>query len=189
VPHPRLGEDLAAAVVLKAGATLSEREVREFAFAKLADFKVPSQVIFLNEIPKGPTGKLQRIGLHAKLTDQLRTEFVAPSTPTERQLADLWAAVLGVERVGITENFFSLGGDSLLATQVSSRIRDAFGVELPLPAIFHEPTIAALAQAVDLALVEHLAGDTAADELLNRLDELTDEEAERLLTEGSTVSE
>jgi len=63
VPHPRLGEDLAAAVVVRAGAKLTEQEVREFAFAKLADFKVPSQVIFVHEIPKGPTGKLQRIGL------------------------------------------------------------------------------------------------------------------------------
>ena len=189
VPHPRLGEDLAAAVVLKAGATLSERDVREFAFTKLADFKVPSQVIFVHEIPKGPTGKLQRIGLHAKLTDQLRTEYVAPTTPTEKQLADLWGAVLGIERVGITENFFALGGDSLLATQVTSRIRDAFGIELPLPTIFREPTIAALGQAVDRALVEQLAGDASADEFLNRLDELTDEEAERLLMEGSGVSE
>jgi acyl-CoA synthetase (AMP-forming)/AMP-acid ligase II/acyl carrier protein len=188
VPHPRLGEDLAAAVVAKAGANLTEREVREFAFTKLADFKVPSQIIFLQEIPKGPTGKLQRIGLHAKLTDQLRTEFVAPTTPTEKQLADLWSAVLGVERVGITENFFALGGDSLLATQVTSRIRDAFGIELPLPTIFREPTIAALGQAVDRALVEQLAGDATTDDLLKRLDELTDEEAERLLMEDSSVS-
>jgi acyl-CoA synthetase (AMP-forming)/AMP-acid ligase II/acyl carrier protein len=185
VPHPRLGEDLAAAVVAKAGANLTEREVREFAFTKLADFKVPSQIVFLQEIPKGPTGKLQRIGLHAKLTDQLRTEFVAPTTPTEKQLADLWAAVLGTDRVGITENFFALGGDSLLATQVTSRIRDAFGIELPLPTIFREPTIAALGQAVDRALVEQLAGDATTDDLLKRLDELTDEEAERLLMEDS----
>jgi acyl-CoA synthetase (AMP-forming)/AMP-acid ligase II/acyl carrier protein len=188
VPHPRLGEDLAAAVVAKAGANLTEREVREYAFTKLADFKVPSQIIFLQEIPKGPTGKLQRIGLHAKLTDQLRTEFVAPTTPTEKQLVDLWAAVLGTERVGITENFFALGGDSLLATQVTSRIRDAFGIELQLPTIFREPTIAALGQAVDRALVEQLAGDATTDELLKRLDELTDEEAERLLMEDSGVS-
>jgi acyl carrier protein len=180
---------LAAAVVLKAGATLSEQEVREFAFGKLADFKVPSQIVFVHEIPKGPTGKLQRIGLHAKLTDQLQTEFVAPKTPTEKQLADLWGDVLGLERIGIAENFFALGGDSLLATQVTSRIRDAFGIELPLPTIFREPTISALAQVIDRALVEQLASDAAASELLSRLEGLTDEEAERLLMEGSTTTE
>ena len=67
VPHDRLGEDVAAAVVLRAGMTLNEKEVREFAARHLADFKVPRKVIFLAEIPKGATGKLQRIGLASKL--------------------------------------------------------------------------------------------------------------------------
>jgi acyl-CoA synthetase (AMP-forming)/AMP-acid ligase II len=67
VPHPRLGEDVATAVVLREGASLSEKEVREFAARRLADFKVPRTVLFLPEIPKGATGKLQRIGLAAKL--------------------------------------------------------------------------------------------------------------------------
>jgi acyl-CoA synthetase (AMP-forming)/AMP-acid ligase II len=67
VPHAKLGEDLAAAVVLREGMSLTEKEVRDFAARRLADFKVPRKVIFLTEIPKGPTGKLQRIGLAAKL--------------------------------------------------------------------------------------------------------------------------
>ena len=67
IPHDRLGEEVAAAVVLREGASLTEREVREFAARRLADFKVPRKVIFLAEIPKGPTGKLQRIGLAARL--------------------------------------------------------------------------------------------------------------------------
>jgi acyl-CoA synthetase (AMP-forming)/AMP-acid ligase II len=67
VPHDKLGEDVAAAVVLREGVTLAEKDVREFALKRLADFKVPRKVIFLDEIPKGPTGKLQRIGLAAKL--------------------------------------------------------------------------------------------------------------------------
>jgi acyl-CoA synthetase (AMP-forming)/AMP-acid ligase II len=67
VPHPKLGEDVGAAVVLREGASLSEKEVREFAANRLADFKVPRKVLFLAEIPKGATGKLQRIGLAAKL--------------------------------------------------------------------------------------------------------------------------
>ncbi|MCP5266796.1 MAG: AMP-binding protein [Burkholderiaceae bacterium] len=67
MPHPKLGEEVAAAVVLREGATLTERELRDFAAQRLADFKVPRKVLFLDEIPKGATGKLQRIGLAAKL--------------------------------------------------------------------------------------------------------------------------
>jgi len=67
VPHDKLGEDVAAAVVLREGASLTEKEVREFAARRLADFKVPRKVRFVSEIPKGATGKLQRIGLAAKL--------------------------------------------------------------------------------------------------------------------------
>ena len=67
MPHAKLGEEVAAAVVLREGETLTEKELREFAAKRLADFKVPRKVLFLDEIPKGATGKLQRIGLAAKL--------------------------------------------------------------------------------------------------------------------------
>jgi acyl-CoA synthetase (AMP-forming)/AMP-acid ligase II len=67
VPHPKLGEEVAAAVVLREGQQASERDIRDFAAARLADFKVPRTVLFLEEIPKGATGKLQRIGLAEKL--------------------------------------------------------------------------------------------------------------------------
>lgn len=67
MPHPKLGEEVAAAVVLREGHTATEREIREFAAARMADFKVPRRVVILNEIPKGATGKLQRIGLAEKL--------------------------------------------------------------------------------------------------------------------------
>ena len=67
VPHDKLGEDVAAAVVLREGAEASEKDLREFAVKRLADFKVPRKILFLAEIPKGATGKLQRIGLAQKL--------------------------------------------------------------------------------------------------------------------------
>jgi acyl-CoA synthetase (AMP-forming)/AMP-acid ligase II len=67
VPHPKLGEDVAAAVVLKAGASVTERDLQKFVGGRLADMKVPRRIVFLDEIPKGATGKLQRIGLAAKL--------------------------------------------------------------------------------------------------------------------------
>jgi acyl-CoA synthetase (AMP-forming)/AMP-acid ligase II/acyl carrier protein len=168
VPHPTLGEDVAVAVVLRQGMTVTRREIRDFAFAHLADFKVPSQVVLVDEVPKGPTGKLQRLGLAGILAPRLEAEFVAPMHPLEATLARIWAAVLGVQRVGIHDNFFALGGDSLRATQVVARVRATFGVELPLQAAFREPTIAGLAP-----LVEEL--------VLEAVEALTEEEARRQL--------
>ena len=75
--------------------------------------------------------------------------FVAPSTPIHKQLAEIWIEVLGIERVGIHDNFFKLGGDSLLATQVVSRIRGLFRVELPLRSSFELPTVAGLAERIE----------------------------------------
>lgn len=168
VPHPTLGEDVAVAVVLQQNESSTEREIREFAFARLSDYKVPSQVIFVREIPKGPTGKLQRIGLAEKLAPKLKAEFIAPKKPVEEILSKIWAEVLGIERVGIKDNFFALGGDSLKATQVVSRIGKTFKVIVPLRAIFKGPTVADQA-----LLIEEM--------LLNEIEDLTEDEAQRLI--------
>ncbi len=167
IPHATLGEDVATAVVLRENALVTEREIRELAFARLADYKVPSQVVIVDEIPKGPTGKLQRIGLAKKLAPKLKAEFVAPRNPVQEALARIWAEVLGVEQVGIYDNFFALGGDSLLATRLVSRMRVAFHVELPLGMIFREPTVASQALVVE-------------EMLLSEIEELTEGEARRL---------
>jgi len=150
VPHATLGEDVAAAVVLRpTGATApdpTEKELREFAFSKLADYKVPSQVVIVDQIPKGPTGKLQRIGLAAKLETALRAEFVAPTDVLEKTLTELWSETLGIERIGIHDNFFSSGGDSLLAAHLFAHIKQRLTHQtLPLAVLFRAPTIAQLA--------------------------------------------
>jgi acyl-CoA synthetase (AMP-forming)/AMP-acid ligase II/acyl carrier protein len=167
VPHATLGEDVAAAVVLREGAVTTEHELRTTAFDRLADFKVPSQVIIVDEVPKGPTGKLQRIGLHEKLAPKLKAEHVPPRDTAEEALARIWVEVLGLERMGVFDNFFGLGGDSLRATQVVTRIRAAFQVELPVTTMFREPTIAGQA-----ALVQQI--------LIEELEAMSEEEAERL---------
>ena len=153
VPHARLGEDVASAVVLRENATATERELQEFAASRLADFKVPRQVLILDEIPKGPTGKPKRVGLAdelgLKLVDQNRprldTGFTAPRTPMEKQLAGIWSQVLGIERVSVYDDFFQLGGDSILVTQVISRVRELLGMELSFLDFFESPTVAQIA--------------------------------------------
>jgi acyl-CoA synthetase (AMP-forming)/AMP-acid ligase II len=146
LPDPRLGEVVGTAVVLKDNASATAREIREFAAQRLADFKVPSRVVVLDEIPKGPTGKLQRIGLAETLGLEhianeptgARATFVAPRNPTEEKLATMWANVLGLTRVGIHDEFLYLGGDSMLATLLVSRVREAFRAELSLLSFFEE---------------------------------------------------
>jgi oxalate---CoA ligase len=169
VPHATLGQDIAAAVVLREGASATEREIRALALARLADFKVPSQIVVVDEIPKGPTGKPQRIGLAEVLAARLKAELTAPRNSLEAALVQIWSEVLGIEQVGIHDNFFMHSGDSLLAMQVISRIQSAFQVDLPLDAIFLEPTIAGLAQIV-------------ADQIAADVDALSEQEVQRLVT-------
>lgn len=109
------------------------QEFRSFLQSKLPDYMVPSTFLLLDALPLTPNGKVDRCALAAPDSSQLdqSATFVAPRTPVEQQLADIWASVLKLEQVGIHNNFFELGGHSLLATQVMSRLRQAFGVELP----------------------------------------------------------
>jgi acyl-CoA synthetase (AMP-forming)/AMP-acid ligase II/thioesterase domain-containing protein/acyl carrier protein len=148
LPHPTLGEDVGAAIVLQEKATITQREIREFAATRLADFKVPAQVVFVDEIPKSATGKLQRVGLAEKLATKLRVAFVEPSTEVEKVLAEIWTEVLGVERVGLYDNFFALGGDSLKAVQLFAQIEKTFGKNLPLATLFQAATIKELADII-----------------------------------------
>jgi acyl carrier protein len=158
VPHSRLGEDIAVAVVFKEHVVVPEKEIREFLFDRLTDYKVPSQIVPLDKIPKGPTGKLQRIGLADKLASNLKPEYVAPDTPAEKTLADIWAEILGVDRIGIRDNFFSLGGDSLSATRTISRVRSVFQIELSLKLFFMDPTVSGQALIIENAILEEIEG-------------------------------
>jgi amino acid adenylation domain-containing protein len=157
LPDLALGEKVAAAVVLKAGASASELELCEHVAASLAGFKVPEKIVFLTEIPKGPTGKPQRIGLAEKLglsgqaEQQIvpAIEYCAPRCDTENRLAEMWRAVLKLEHAGIRDNFFDAGGDSILAGQLIARIQQVFRVELSAPRLFQFPTIAELAEFIE----------------------------------------
>jgi|SRR5579871_6363471 len=158
VPHPTLGEDVAAAVVLRPGAHAEEKELREFAAARLAHFKVPSRIAIVADVPKGPTGKVQRLGLASQLgltAPAILAPYEAPLTTVERTLAAIWSEVLHVLVVGRNDNFLDLGGDSMLAGRLIAQVREQFSVELSILGLFDtRATIAAMAQMIDSARQE-----------------------------------
>ena len=123
-------------------------ELRDFLKERLPGYMVPAGFVFLDSLPLTPSGKVDRRALMALSEDRLESEegYVGPQTPEEECLAQIWAEMLGRERVGIHDDFFALGGHSLLVTQVLSRIREAFQVELPVQSLFKYPTVADLAQ-------------------------------------------
>jgi acyl-CoA synthetase (AMP-forming)/AMP-acid ligase II/thioesterase domain-containing protein/acyl carrier protein len=142
IPHPTLGEDVAAAVVVRAGHSVRESELRQFVSGRLAPFKIPRRIVFPETIPKGPTGKPMR----SQLTEQYASEVAAsvtPADPLEQRLAAIWAEILKLREVGTADNFFSLGGDSLLALQMLQRVEQECGA---LVSALSEP-----------ATIEHLA--------------------------------
>ena len=155
VPHPTLGHDVAAAVALKPGAVRSdERALREFAAARLADFKVPRQIAIVDRLPTTPIGKVSRrrvgesLGLVASRTD---AGSGAPRTEIELALAEICRGVLRLDVVRVEDNLFALGADSISASRILAQARDALGVELPLIRFFQAPTVADLVAAVEEA--------------------------------------
>ncbi len=149
LPHPVLGEDVAAAVVVRA--PTPERELQDLVRSRLAEHKVPHRLIFVDRLPRNPSGKVVKAEVPA-LFDAPPAAFAAPRNQTEARVASVWEAVLGVPHVGVHDDFFALGGHSLAGAQIAARLGDAFGVELPVVAVFESPTVAELAEAVDRAV-------------------------------------
>ena len=128
--------------------------LRGFLQKKLPDYMVPSAFVLLEVMPLLPNGKLDRKALpKPELTrPEMAETFVPAATFVESAIASIFAQVLGLETVGIRDNFFELGGHSLLATQVISQLRQTFKIELPLRYLFESPTVAALAEQIELAM-------------------------------------
>jgi len=154
IPHATLGEEVAAAVVLRESSRVTERVLRDFVSMRLAYFKTPRRIVFVDAIPKGATGKPQRIGLAERLQigamqpETRRAEHVAARNAVEEIVADLWADVLGSATPGVHDNFFDVGGDSVHATLLVSRVREALAVELSVIDFFDAPTVADVAAVV-----------------------------------------
>ncbi|WP_344591679.1 non-ribosomal peptide synthase/polyketide synthase [Actinomadura vinacea] len=130
----------------------SDARLRDHLRSDVPEFMVPAVFMELAELPRTPNGKLDRGALPAPGGKRRgAVAYVAPATPEEELLAGLWAEVLGADRIGTADNFFELGGHSLLATRLISRIREVFQAEIPLAALFDQPTVARLATVVESA--------------------------------------
>jgi acyl-CoA synthetase (AMP-forming)/AMP-acid ligase II len=154
VPHPELGEEPAAAAVLHTDARATERELRAFAAQRLADFKVPRHVSIVAEIPRTPTGKPRRAALAEMLATQKHATPVpaapiSPHTALEALVADIWRQVLKTEAIGVDDDFFQIGGDSILAARVLARVRQSTNVEVSFLVFLDAPTVAGMARAID----------------------------------------
>ncbi len=126
---------------------------------------VPAQVIVVDELPVTGNGKIDDAALPAPSVQrpELGAEFTPPEGPAQQLIAEVFAEVLGLDRVGAGDDFFALGGHSLLVTQVTARIRDTLDIHLPLRQLFDTPTVAALAPVVEAAVGEQV--DAATDQV------------------------
>jgi len=184
------GEKRLVAYIVAAGnAALSVSEVRRFVEQKLPPLMVPSRFVVLDALPLTPTGKVNRRALPNPGTSrpELDIPFVAPRTPVETELAQIWAKVLSVEQVGIHDRFFDLGGHSLNATQVVSQVIKQFQIEVPLQSLFESPTIAEMAALI----AEHQTRKIAQPELeriLAELESISEEKARQSLAVATATN-
>jgi amino acid adenylation domain-containing protein len=143
---------LVAYVVHHSGLSGDSHALRRYLLDKLPEYMVPTAWVSLDRLPTLPNGKLNRKGLHAPDWSSARpTGQRNEKTQMQELVAGVWENVLGISRVGAHENFFELGGHSLIATQVISRLRRLLNIELPLRSLFDSPTVAGLAERLELA--------------------------------------
>jgi amino acid adenylation domain-containing protein len=149
---------LLAYIVSNGASAPRASELRSLLLSQLPDYMLPSTFIRVDELPITANGKLDRNALPAPSSNNTlqEDEFVAPRTPLEERVTAIIASLLGLEKVGVNENFFLIGGHSLLGTQLIARVRDTFGVDLSLRSIFDLPTPAQLAQEIERLMVAQL---------------------------------
>jgi amino acid adenylation domain-containing protein len=164
------GEKQLVAYIVSQGTLPPISELRDFLSRDLPDYMLPATFVSLNALPVGSSGKVDRSVLPVPSDKNILREevFLGPRTPTEQRVAAIVAGLLGLERVGVKDNFFYLGGNSLFGTQVIARLRDAFNVDISLLKLFDHPTVADLAAEVERLIVA-------------KLDAMSEEEAQRLL--------
>ena len=153
-------KSLVAYVVAATGKTPNECRLKHALRSKLPDYMVPAIFVKLDSLPLLASGKIDRAALPAPSAANILKEesLVAPRTPLEERIAEILAPLLGLPEVGVEDNFFLLGGHSLLGTQLIARLRDTFGVDLSLRSIFNSPSVADLASEVERPLTIQIDG-------------------------------
>ncbi|MEK9281567.1 MULTISPECIES: non-ribosomal peptide synthetase [unclassified Bradyrhizobium] len=152
IPHLKLGENVAAVVVLRPGSNATSDQLRQFARKRLAAYKVPSLIRSAAALPKGASGKVKRNALAGLIAiDADGDEARLPRNALETQLAEIWAGLLELPQVGIDQDVFALGADSLAVTQMRSRLRERFNVDFSFEDVFDCATVAALAARLETA--------------------------------------
>jgi len=144
---------------------VDESELKQYAAGKLSIHKVPSRILIMDEIPKGPTGKLQRIGLAEKLglTGKIPNStgksfgFIAPRNELEEAISKIWQEILGIAQVGVRQSFRDVGGDSMLATLVHQELETQFGIQISLIVLMDAPDIESQAALVSSLLNQNSA--------------------------------
>jgi len=179
VPAEGAGGSAAEEVSASTGRALLVNGVRSLAQATLPEYMVPTTYVVLDALPLTPNGKLDRQALPAPdgARPELDTPFEPPQTPTEDDLARIWAEVLQIETVGRQDNFFGLGGHSLKVTQVVSRVQAQFGIELHVRDLFTTPMLRDLAEKIDDALIDKFSA-ASFDGMLDFLDDIDEDQAQ-----------
>jgi len=166
---PTSGARLVAFVALHENRPLAPEELRTFLRGSLPEHMVPADFIEISEVPLTPSGKVDRRALPEPRPAPAAhaADTAVPPTETEAILLHLWTGLLGRNGFGVEDDFFQVGGHSLLAIRLLSRIAETFAVELPLTAVFREPTVRRLADRVDAAAAD--AASSSGDEDLEEV--------------------
>ena len=145
----------------------SHADLQRFLQERLPDYMVPSVFVFMDDLPLTPNGKVDRKALPAPdhSRPELENSFAPPTNPLEEDLAKMWKELLGVERIGINDNFLELGGHSLMVMQIVSRVRADYGLEISLAEIFRTPTIKRLAAMIEEAFLASPEADNISEML------------------------
>ena len=160
-------KELVAYVVLSPGAKLNAGELRDHLRKRLPDYMVPAEFVAIESVPLTANGKVDRAALPSSNGSRHSEAYVGPRTAVEEELVKVLAPLLKLERVGVNDNFFLLGGHSLLGTQLIARISETFGVDLTLLKLFDHPTVAEMSLEIEdliLARVEGISESKLAGE-------------------------
>ena len=148
----------------------SAAELRAFARQRVPQYLLPSRFVILDQLPLTPNGKVDDLALaRLDLAAPEPSVFTAPRTPAEDVLAGIWAEVLGLQRISINDDFFTLGGDSLRAIPLLARIREVSGIDIPVRSFYQQPTISGLVEIMTRLAAERIS-QADAERLLDEIE-------------------